>query len=188
MTLFSRAGLPTASSPLPVWDVLIPFLLALIIIDVAIRRIAWDWHATKRTATAAANWVRSFTTVRKVEQKQAEQTLGALKQVRENVAEQKFKLPGESPPPAGGSTASSSAAPPARPDPKAKFESRQGVQGDITQVVGGATNKAIPSAPKGKVTPKGQQPESPANTMGGLMAAKRRAQEKIKEREQDAKE
>jgi hypothetical protein len=189
--LFSRAGLPTASSPLPVWDVLIPFLLALIILDVAIRRIAWDWMATKRTATAAANWVRSFTTIRKVEQKQAEQTLGALKQVRESIAEQKFKIPGESPPQPGapGGAASvtpSSSAPPARPNPKAKFEARQGVQGDITQVVGGATNKAVPSAPKGKVTPKGQQPESGGNTMGGLMAAKKRAQEKIKEREQDA--
>jgi uncharacterized membrane protein len=189
VNLFSRAGLPTASSPLPVWDVLIPFLLALIIIDVAIRRIAWDWMATKRTATSAANWVRSFTTTRKVEQREAEQTLGALKQVRESVAEQKFKVPGEHGGQQGGGGAGASggatSAPPARPNPKAKFEAREGVQGDISQVVGGATNKPVPSAPKGKVTPKGQQPEAGGNTMGGLMAAKKRAQEKIREREQD---
>jgi len=185
--LFSRAGLPTASSPLPVWDVLIPFLLALIIIDVAVRRIAWDWMATKRTATAAANWVRSFTTTRKIEQREAEQTLGALKQVRETVAEQKFKLPGEAATSASGvptPASTSNPPPPLRPNPKAKFEAK-GVAGDISQVVGGATNKPVPSAPKTKVTPKGQQPESGGNVMGGLMAAKKRAQEKIKEREQD---
>jgi hypothetical protein len=174
--LFNRQGMPIASSPLPVWDVLIPFLLALIIIDVAVRRIAWDWMSTKRMAAAAANYVRSYTTVRKVEHSQ--QTLGALKQVRADVAEQKFKPAAEGKVPTPGGAAA-----PAVPDRGAKFEAKQGVAGDITQVVGGATNKAIPSAPK-KIQPKGQQPETPGNTMGGLMAAKKRAQQKIQEKEQ----
>lgn len=169
VNLFSRENLPVAASPLPVWDILLPFLLALIIIDVAIRRIAWDWMSTKRAAAAAANWVRSFTTVRKVEK--AEETLGALKSVREQVAEQKFK------PAASGTEV------PLPPDPKAKFEAKQGVAGDITSVVGGATDKPVPPPPK-KVQPKGQQGES-GGGMSSLMAAKKRAQEKIREKEQE---
>ena len=52
---------------MPVWDMLIPVLLGLILLDVATRRIAWDWQSTKRMAAAAAGKVREFTTTRKVE-------------------------------------------------------------------------------------------------------------------------
>jgi uncharacterized membrane protein len=169
--LFSRQNMPVASSPLPVWDIVLPFLLACIIIDVAVRRIAWDWNSTKRMANSAAGWVRSFTTVRKVEH--SEQTLGALKQVREQVAEQKFK------PTSSGDAASAAG----KPDPGAKFEAQKGVSGDITQVVGGATDKPLTAPPK-KIQPKGQQGES-GGGMSNLMAAKKRAQEKIREREQE---
>jgi hypothetical protein len=76
-------------------------------------------------------------------------------------------------------------APPAvpRPDPKAKFEAKTAVEGDITNVVGGATDKPIPSAPK-KVQPKGGTGPETGSSISGLMAAKRRAQEKIREKEQ----
>ena len=178
MDLFSRENLPVASSPLPVWDVLLPFLLALIIIDVAVRRIAWDWASTKRMAAAAGAYVRSFTTTRKVEH--SEQTMGALKQIREQVAEQRFKVGPEG---TTGSTTTASPPPiPSRPDRKAKFEAKQGVSGDISQLVGGATDKPLTAPPK-KIQPKGAQPE--INTMGGLMAAKKRAQDKIKDKEQE---
>ena len=73
-----------------------------------------------------------------------------------------------------------------RPDPKMKFEAKgdaaKAAQGDITQVVGGATNKPVPSAPK-NVQPKGM-PGGAGEHLGGLMAAKRRAQQQIKEKEQ----
>jgi hypothetical protein len=173
--LFSRENMPVASSPLPVWDVLLPFLLALIIIDVAVRRIAWDWLSTKRAFAAGADWVRSYTTIRKVEN--TEQTMGALKHVRGQVAEQRFKKDE-----AGLPTSAGASSTPARPDPKAKFEAKQSVAGDLSQIVGGASDKPVPPPPK-KIQPKGQQPE--ANTMGGLMAAKKRAQEKIKDKEQE---
>jgi len=66
------------------------------------------------------------------------------------------------------------------PDKTAKFEAKTDIQGDISQVVGGASDKPIPSAPR-KIEPKG----APGGTLGGLMEAKRRAQQKIKEKEQD---
>ena len=52
--LFRREGLYENASPLPIWDILIPMLLAAMIMDVAIRRIAWDWMSTKRMAAGRA--------------------------------------------------------------------------------------------------------------------------------------
>jgi hypothetical protein len=123
--------------------------------------------------------VTSFTAVRKVDSRQ---TLDAFRRVREEVAESKFR-------PAEGGSAG--AMPPMgsapRPDPKAKFEAKTGgVAGDITQVVGGATDKPIPAAPK-KIEPKGAGPEKPGGHTGSLLEAKRRAQQQIKKKEDESK-
>ena len=167
--IFRREGLMITSSPLPVWDQLLPWLVALLIIDVAIRRIAWDWASIKRLGFAAANRVREFTTLRRVE---GAQTLDALKRVREEVAETKFK-PAEKPPAPATS----------RPDPKAKFAAQKGVEGDISQVVGGATDKPVPPPPK-KIEPKGAHTPGPGGHTGSLLEAKRRAQQAIKKKEE----
>ena len=164
--LFNRKGLVVGSSPLPVWDILIPILLGLVLMDVACRRIAWDWNSTKKLAAAMAGKVRQFTLTRKVE---TAKTLDALKKVREEVAETRFKQ--DSP----VDTAN------LMPDRSAKFEAKGGVEGDITHVVGGATNKPIPSAPK-KAEPKGAT--GSGAHMGSLLEAKRRAQAKIRDKEQ----
>ena len=170
--LFSREGLVRTASPLPIWDILIPILLGLIILDVAIRRIAWDWASTKKFAFATAEKVRGFTVIRKVESRQ---TLDALKRVREEVAETKFKTEEDVPVITGESEVIS------RPDPKAKFQAK-GVEGDITRLVGGASDKPIPPPPK-RIEPKGAGVGEGGHT-SSLLEAKRRAQQKIKEKEQ----
>lgn len=169
--LFNRDSLRKTASPLPIWDILIPILLTMILLDVAVRRIAWDWLATKRAAAAVGDYVRSYTTVRKVESKP---TLDALKRVREEVAEQKFKVD-ETKPLAGMDAPT--------PDKKYKFEARQGVEGDISQVVGGASDKPLPKAPK-KAEPKGGDPSKGGHT-GSLLEAKRRAQQQIRDKEKE---
>jgi len=166
--LFSRKGLIPGSSPLPVWDILLPILLGLVLMDVACRRIAWDWQSTKKLAAAMASKVREFTLARKVE---TQQTLEALRRVRDEVAETKFKQ--ESP--------IDTSAPTTLPDRSVKFEARAGVEGDITQVVGGATDKPVPGAAS-KAEPKGA-PGIGSHT-ASLLEAKRRAQQKIREKEQ----
>ena len=166
--LFSREGLLISASPLPIWDILIPVLLGLLLLDVAVRRIAWDWLATKRLAAAMAQKVRDFTvTTRQVE---SAPTMDALKKVREGVAEQKFR-------PAEKIAANA----PSLPDPKAKFVAQNAVEGDISNIVGGATDKPLPSAPK-KVDPKGAQV---GGTTNSLLEAKKRAQQQIKQKEQE---
>jgi hypothetical protein len=169
--LFSRDGLKITASPLPIWDLLIPVLLGLILVDVATRRIAWDWLSMKKMAAAAAAQVRGFTVIPKVESRQ---TLDALRRVREDVAE--TTKPGEE------SRAAPPGQPAPRPDRAAKFEAGKGVEGDISQVVGGATEKPIPSAPK-KPQPMGDQPEAPGSHTGSLLEAKRRARQQIEEKE-----
>jgi Ca-activated chloride channel family protein len=157
--LFNHVGLSPAITPLPIWDDLVCVLIALILMDVAARRIAWDRQALKRYAATTAGAVRSFTTTRKIETRVS---VDALKRIREEAVV-------------------AAAAPPkavARPDPKARFEAKTAVEGDITKVVGGATDKPIPSAPQ-KIEPKGVV----VGGMGSLMAAKRRAQEQIKLKE-----
>lgn len=170
--IFRREGLLVTSSPLPVWDLLLPILLALMLLDVATRRIAWDWAAIQRYGRLAATRVREFTTMRRVESRSA---VDALQRVRQEVAETKFK-PAEK-----GATPQTPAAP--RPDPKAKFTAPKGVEGDITQVVGGATDKPVPPPPK-KIEPKGAPGPGPGGHTGSLLEAKRRAQEKIKKKEE----
>jgi len=168
--MFTREGLPLSKSPLPIWDLLVPLLLALILVDVATRRIAWDWNSTKKMALAAADRVRAFTVVRKVESRE---TLSALKRVRDEVVEQKFRV-GEQ-----GGVGTTAGGP--MPDPKAKFEAR-GVEGDISKLVGGAADKPMPPAPK-KIEPKGA-PGGAGGHTGSLLEAKRRAQQQIKQKEQ----
>jgi uncharacterized membrane protein len=171
--LFSRQNVPPSASPLPIWDRLIPLLLGMILVDVATRRIAWDWASTKRFFVGQVT--RLTHTTRKVE---AGQTLGSLKQVREQVAEGKLKRDDQQPPAGAGG----SPPPIPMPDPTARFDAgRDAPEGDISNVVGGATDKPVPKAPQGKVQPKGLQGD--ADTMGGLMAAKRRARQKIEEQE-----
>ncbi len=164
--LFARdASLAPAVSSLPVWDRLIPVLLLLILIDVAARRIAWDPAALRGYAASVTGYVRSYTTVRKVETRSSLEALQRVRQEGTDTAAAKPK-----------------AAPPARPDPAAKFTGKA-VEGDIGSVVGGATDKPIPTAPA-KPQPKGNAPGE-AGGMGSLMEAKRRAQAKIREKEQE---
>jgi hypothetical protein len=164
--LFTRDGLEVTDSPQSIWDLLLPWLLALIIIDVAIRRIAWDWPATKRMAAAVADYVRSYTLAYR--QVETPQMLESLRRVREEVAEQKFK-------PAAAPAQ-------ARPDPRAKFDAGAGVEGDLTAVVGGAVDKPVPtgamrSEPKGAI--------GLGEHTGGLLEAKRRAQQKIRMKQEE---
>lgn len=158
---FRRQGLTPTASPMPVWDLLIPFLLGLILVDVATRRIAWEWAAVRR---AVARPVRAFLTTRKVDSRQA---VDALRRVRTETAD---RTKPQTPEPS--------------PDPRFKFipQNVPPTTGDIDQVVGGATNKPIPPPPK-KIEPKGVNPP-PGDHTGSLLEAKRRAQQKMREKEQ----
>jgi hypothetical protein len=69
-------------------------LMAIVIMDVAVRRIAWNWHAIAGLMAVAGQQVHSFMTTRRCE---PAAMLTALRRVRHDVARQQFK---PSPPPA----------------------------------------------------------------------------------------
>ncbi len=137
--LFTRDGLTITDSPQSIWDLLVPWLLALIILDVAVRRIAWDWPATKRLAAGGGGLrptvhddISPGGKSANAGQPQARARGGGraeIQKCRRNI--------------------------PATPGPihARKFEAGEGVAGDITAVVGGAVDKPIPAAP-GKSTRK----------------------------------
>lgn len=167
--LFSRQNVPRTSSPMPVWDVLLKILLILVLLDVACRRLAWDWATMRRRAAAVAGWVRSFTTTRQVK---GEQTLDALRKVREEVAEAQPKqaeAPAAPPPPI-----------PLHAD--VKFEAKQPAAADITGEALAAASRKKPVPP---VAPPTAKPAESGEHMGGLLAAKRRARENIRKKTED---
>ena len=169
-SIFTRVGLAPSRSPLPVWDVLVPVLLALVLVDIAIRRIAWDWQATKQFVGRGRDFARMFTTTRTVE---TTGSIDALRDVRSGKR-------AESPKPTDR---------PAAPDPTFKFEAKDKTQGNLTDLLGGATDKPTPKAGPTTGTPKGQQGDKPSagGGMSGLLDAKRKAQEEIKRREEAEK-
>jgi Mg-chelatase subunit ChlD len=81
--LFTRDGLSESTSSRPITDGLLVTLVGMILLDVAVRRIAWDWKHMKQMAFAGVAYVRSYTTA---PQAQPAQTLENLKKVHEGVA------------------------------------------------------------------------------------------------------
>lgn len=171
-SLFTRTGLAPSRSPLPIWDMLLPLLMLLVLTDIAIRRIAWDWAATKQMAHGSLEYVRSFTQTRKVE---STGSLDALRDVKARTGNQQ--------------SSQSTPSAPAAPDPSYKFEAKGKVSGSLQDIVGGATDKALPNATRSTSTPKGQQGDKPSagGGMSGLLDAKRKAQEEIRRREEEGK-
>lgn len=153
---FRREGLMPTASPMPVWDLLIPVLLGLILVDVAARRIAWEWSAIRRGVVSP---IRAFLTPHKVETRQS---VDALRKIR------------------GESAVKPPADPAPMPDPGYKFQAK-GVEGNLDQVVGGATDRPVEPPAQSARPPASSPapPSAPGGHTGGLLEAKRRARRKM---------
>ena len=64
--LFAREGLHPSISSHPINDLLLCILMGMLVTDVAVRRIQWDWNAIKHWATVGVAAVQGFTTTRKI--------------------------------------------------------------------------------------------------------------------------
>ena len=172
--LFDREGLAPAQAFLPLNWLLLPLAATLLILDVAIRRLQIDRAALTAAWQGAGNLVRSFTTVKKSDGTQA---VDALRKVREQGETQ-----------ATSAAARASAAPAVssvaalKERAKAKFDAKTAVRGDIGQVVGGAKNQPLSRPGTAASSSSPSTPgEKSADTTGSLLAAKRRAQDKMNE-------
>jgi uncharacterized membrane protein len=157
--LFDRTGLKPSASPLPIYDYLLMLLMALLLADVFVRRVAVDRAMFAAAFQAAGNFVRRYTaTTRQVETG----SLDALRRVRTATQTQTqttdtTQLPG---------TAS------------ARFEAAPTADaGNTSDLLGGATSD----------TPAGRDPTGKPNNdpSTGLLAAKRRAQQQIERKKNE---
>lgn len=154
---WNRDGLAKKVSPLPVWDWLIPLALLLLLMDVAVRRIAIDSAMLRAAGLRVRAYIQGFTHTTREDLDRAGATArtestGALLRKREEL---------QSGPTAGGTLSQSSL-------PQ--------VEGNLSDLVGGADGNE--EAPKKRETTPATQGES----MGGLLAAKKRAQAKMEEK------
>lgn len=165
-SLFTRKGLKQTASPLPVWDYLTIALLGLILVDVAVRRIAWDW----KTLRAVAGQRLRLDAGRKIEKSESVDALRRLREGGKEPAEKPKKTP-------AAETGE------ARPVASTKFEAKgPGVEGDLTKVVGGATDQPVP---KKKLVPQQPPAATGEDRTTSLLAAKRRAREQMDKKDQE---
>ena len=157
--LWTRQGLRPGRSSQGVLDWLLPMIMGLLLVDVAVRRIAWDRRAAARLLRRALS---IFSNRRRSD---GSATLDALRRKREEVVETRFK------PEAG--------TPAAPADPSARFAApaQAPPAPDLTASLGGAVEqRPDPQAPATPKPPEGGYTDS-------LLEAKRRARERMKKKE-----
>lgn len=160
--LFERTRPFESRSVRPVWRLLLPWVLALVLLDVASRRLAWDpvaaWGKV-RALTAAAGEPREA---------RSEATLAALRQKRGEVVATTREGAGE-------------VEPPPRPRPRRRVRVAQPAEGGGVAkpqaAAGGATAEA-----GGVAKPQAAAGEG-AGVTNRLLAAKRRAREQREHRD-----
>jgi hypothetical protein len=81
--VFSREGLHRSASTTPAWDQLLMGLMALVLADVAVRRIAWDRLSFHRAVAVGVAMIRVRTASPRVETRES---LEALRRVRQRKA------------------------------------------------------------------------------------------------------
>ena len=154
--LFADAHRIVSESTRPLRWALLPWLLALLLLDVANRRLAWDPGEIRE-------WFKRSTTVNRRSATETKQTMSALKKRRGQVRD--------------GAVADDDTTP-VRAARTRKFEAAQTKpSGSGLGDAVGAARQADPSAPKPKSAAAEPEPES-GTTSSRLLAAKRRAREK----------
>lgn len=141
----------------PLRWLLLPWLLAALLLDIANRRLAWDHRAI-------AGWARQKLTFEKRSAEQTRSTMDALKNRRTTVKEKH-------------AAAEPQAVPVAKPDTKRKFEAAPTakVHDNFAEAVGGA---GIEKKSATITIVKEPEPDEEESSTNRLLAAKRRAREK----------
>ena len=154
--LFADAHRIVSESTRPLRWSLLPWLLGLLLLDVANRRLAWDPREIR-------DWFRRSTTTNRRTATETKQTMSALKKRRGRVKD--------------GVLTGDDAAPAATTQ---KFEAaaKKPAKGGLADVVG-AASASNASAAKPQPKPAEPEPES-GSTSSRLLAAKRRARERHK--------
>ncbi len=179
--LFERTERFESRSVRPLWRTLLTWLIVLLLLDVACRRIAWDaaamWAWTKDRAATLLGVVRPGET-------EGRATLDALKSRRTQTSQRLGR--GEEPTPAmaGAGASGTSATTPAR---TRKFEADPAYEPatDLAEAVGGASTRTTRPTRRADRAASDEDGTTEAaaedSTTGRLLAAKRRSRERIED-------
>ncbi|MGB1125380.1 MAG: VWA domain-containing protein [Phycisphaeraceae bacterium] len=171
---------------------LMPFLLALLLLDVACRRIAWEGQEVAAWAKGRANAIAGITRTRKVE---GASTMAALKAKREETSE-KLNQPAEPSSLAGlaakvkGTTNGQSTEKPKTKPAVSKTRKFVASDADLaaatedfSEAVGGAKEGKAAKPIVTAAMRKSEKPQDQGPTTSRLLDAKRRAQQRMKDQE-----
>jgi len=175
VNLFDRSGMLPSISLLPVWQTILAWALALLLLDVASRRLAWDYNLIRRAVSKALERI----TPAHVRGGRAADTLATLRRVSDEVDEQRtaasaglkqFEVTGRVAPP------------PIHQDVFKPVESRSPSE-DLSRV-SAALDAFLGRAPakpsKTEAEPQQEaRPDSPTDTTSNLLAAKRRIRQNL---------
>ncbi len=167
--LFERTQPFVSRSMRPIWRELLALVIVLFLLDVANRRIAWD-------ARAIAGWAKQkFTglSAKAPSTEQTQSTMSALKGARQTAATKiQNAAEGQRPTPT-----------PPTPSKKRKFEASPAFEAsdDVAGSVGGASTQTITKSTRREETSAEAGEGAPSTNR--LLAAKRRAQERMSQDE-----
>ena len=151
--LFSREGLPTSRASLPIWRPLLMLAVLVFLLDVATRRVAWDRWITRESLAE----LREAAATAKASR--AATVTGSLKRAKERVEE---------------SEASSVKLGRQSLDPEQEAERRRSIRRAIQAQQRSAAQPSTPTRP----APQARN-ESDEGSASGLLAAKKRARERM---------
>lgn len=167
--LFDRAGMAPSFSALPAWQPLLWVVLALLLLDLALRRLAWDAGLLRRSAVRAS----ARTAPGQARGRQAAATLAALRE-RERTARppKEPKLPAAPAPTAEA---------PAREAPPRQQPEPSGIAAALDALLDRAGKKDPKPPPPKPAAPSATENRGSTETTSGLLAAKRRARKRLGE-------
>lgn len=196
-SLYNRDVPIESTSTRPLRWQLMPFLLGLLLMDVACRRIAWEGEEVAAWAKGRANAIAGITRTRKVE---SADTMAALKAKREQTTEQLNQHADEPQPLAGLAARIKSKANGDQAPVKTKKTSGGAVSktrkfvaseadlakaaDDFSEAVGGAKEGGKAKPIVTAAMRKSDKPQDEGPTTSRLLDAKRRAQQRMKDQEE----
>ena len=164
--LFDRSGMPASRAALPAWRSLLWMALALFMLDVAARRLAWDALLVRRSVRRATARVEAPA----VRGRLAAATLASLRQVGD---QPRRRRPTEAAAPVAPVAGSPRTVPAVHTTPDGPDPAK------ITAALDALLERRSTASPEAEPAEPAPEQPPPSDTTGSLLAARRRARRKL---------
>jgi len=178
LDLFDRTGMAPTRAALPAWRTLLWLAIALVLVDVAARRLAWDALLVRRSVRRATARVEPH----EIRGREAAATLATLRQASVQLEQPRPEraMTSVEEPPAPTPAVYTPAPPPSPPPPERERTGPDAAK--VAAALDALAGKTPPAKPAQdeptEPAPTAKQPP-PSDTTSNLLAAKRRARRKL---------